>query len=172
MKLVPVLKTERLVLRGINESDTDFIVDLRENPEIYRFFTSPHKISREEHLFWFQKSYLKDFNRIEWIGIDGMKIPVGIFGIRRSTKISIDAEISYILSPNEYGKGYASEAVTRLIEYCRVEWDTEVLTAEIHINNYKSLRFIQRMGFEEKSRDGCFMHFERQILADVETRTR
>lgn len=167
MKSVPVLKTERLVLRGINESDTDFIIGLREKPEIYRFFTSPHKISKEEHLFWFQESYLKDINRIDWIGIDSIKIPVGIFGIKRNAKTSIDAEISYILSPDEYGKGYASEAVMRLIEYCKVEWNTKVLTAEIHIDNFESLRFAQRMGFEEKSIDGLFMHFEMQVALNM-----
>ena len=34
MKSAPVLKTERLLLHGIEEDDAEYIAELRSNPEI------------------------------------------------------------------------------------------------------------------------------------------
>ena len=42
---VETISTERLLLRGIDESDTAEIVKWRSNPEAYKYFKDPHEIT-------------------------------------------------------------------------------------------------------------------------------
>lgn len=163
MKAVPVLQTARLIMRGIDEEDTGCIVKLRSDPNVYKYFISAHKITEDEHLKWYKNNYLNDSNRIDWIAFDAQKNVVGIFGIKRDTKDSKEAEVSYILSPQQYGKGYASEAVTRLIQFCKEEWQCNSVTAEVHEDNVDSIRFAEKLGFICERQEGRFVHYKKSV---------
>ena len=161
MKTVPVLKTARLTMRGIAEEDTNAIVVMRSNPDVYRFFVSPHQISEEEHLNWYRNGYLFDKNRIDWIAFDTTNNLIGVFGVKRENENSLEAEISYILAPEQYGKGFAAEAINRLMQFCKEEWNCTSVIAEIHNDNMDSIRFVERLGFvEEKPK---FIIFRKEI---------
>ncbi len=162
-KTVPVLFSKRLSLREITERDTDFIVSLRSNPDVYRFFIFPHQVTKEEHIKWYFDSYLYNENRLDWIAFSETGKAVGIFGVKRENKSASDAEVSYILSPDDYGKGYASEAIERLIDFCKSEWKCNIVSAEIHQDNMKSIRFAEQLRFKKISQNGNFFRFERQI---------
>ena len=161
MKTVPILKTARLTMRGIAEEDTNAIVVMRSNPDVYRFFVSPHQITEEEHLNWFRNSYLFNKSRIDWIAFDTANNLVGVFGVKRENENSLEAEVSYMLAPEQYGKGFAAEAVNRLIQFCKEEWNCTSVIAEIHNDNLDSIRFAERLGFiEEKPK---FIIFRKEI---------
>lgn len=161
MKTVPVLKTARLYLRGIAEEDTHAIVALRSDPNVYKFFVLPHQITDKEHLTWYKNNYLYNDNRIDWIAFDTTDNLVGVFGVKRETKDSKEAEVSYILSPEQYGKGYAAEAVLQLIQFCKNEWNCDSVIAEVHNENVVSIRFAERLGFvEEKPK---FIIFRKEL---------
>lgn len=154
----PELRTERLVLRDMEENDTSFIVGLRSNPQVYKYFVSPHKITEDEHLSWYQKKYIFDNNRFDWIGVyDEMSI--GVFGAKRDGSKSSEAEVSYILSPTQYGKGFASEAIQRIILFCSEEWNCNRVIAEIHKDNIQSIKFIKKLGFVENRESYDFIQF-------------
>ena len=145
-KEVPRLETERLFLDDITEEDTDLIVKWRSDPLVYRFFADPHRLTAEEHLNWYQNSYIFNTDRFDYMARvrDTGKEAV-IFGIKRIDDIS--AEVSYILAPEEQGKGYASEAVARLLSFISVEWHCRRALAEIHKDNLRSLMFAEKSGF-------------------------
>ena len=161
MKTVPVLKTARLTMRGIAEEDTNAIVVMRSNPDVYRFFVSPHQITEEEHLNWYRNSYLFNKNRIDWIAFDTTNNLIGVFGVKRENENSIEAEISYILAPEQYGKGFAAEAINRLMQFCKEEWNCTSVIAEIHNDNMDSIRFAERLGFVEEKPN--FIIFRKEI---------
>lgn len=163
MKTAPVLKTARLLLHGITEEDTDLIVVLRSTSEVFRFFVSSHKITKAEHIKWFQDSYLKNENRIDWVASDSGGVSVGVFGVKREDKYAKEAEVSYILLPERYGQGYASEAVNRLIEFCQIEWKCDCITAEIHEQNITSIRFAEKLGFKREEKRGRFFRYKREL---------
>ena len=161
MKTVPVLKTARLTMRGIAEEDTNAIVVMRSNPDVYRFFVSSHQITEEEHLNWYRNSYLFNKNRIDWIAFDTANNLIGVFGVKRENENSLEAEISYILAPEQYGKGFAAEAINRLMQFCKEEWNCTSVIAEIHNDNMDSIRFVEKLGFaEEKPK---FIIFRKEI---------
>lgn len=61
------IRIKRLFLREIRDDDTDFIVELRSDPEVYRYFKHPHRLTAEEHEEWYRKVYLQNENIIHWI---------------------------------------------------------------------------------------------------------
>lgn len=158
----PDLLTKRLVLRDIRDSDAAFVVSLRSDPEVYRYFVSPHEISLKEHLEWFHKYYIYNCNRFDWIAMYG-QTPIGIFGVKRNESFSEVAEVSYILAKEHCKKGFASEAVCRLIRFCNEEWGCRQIIAEIHKENTRSIDFIKKMGFAEKETSGKFICFSKLI---------
>ena len=162
MKSVPILKTQRLILREIREEDTDYIVGLRSNPEVYQYFLFPHRLTRDEHLSWFKNYYILDNNRIDWVAYNTDDKPIGVFGVKRDSEESGVAEISYILSPEEYGKGYASEAVKCLETFCKEEWKVNRIIAEINKNNSASIKLAVKLGLVEVAGQNNFLHFEKK----------
>ena len=162
MKSAPVLKTERLLLRGIEEDDAEYIAELRSNPEIYRYFLKPRKLTAAEHLEWYRNSYRKDHHRIDWIAVNSKGISIGIFGVKRERSGAKEAEVSYMLSPSYYKKGYAREAVERMIEFCRTEWRVVDIIADVHVENTDSQYFADMIGFRKHSQKGNFIHYKRK----------
>ena len=104
-----IIQTERLILRGINETDAIKIVEWRSDPEVYRFFKSPHKITVREHVAWYNNSYLPNENRFDWMCIEqssGKRI--GVFGLVRDEDL---CEVNYLLASEAQHKGFAAPAV-------------------------------------------------------------
>lgn len=159
----PELYTERLRLSDMTDKDALSIVEWRSNPDVYRFFVSPHELTLEEHLNWFRNRYVYDTNRFDWVAFDKDEEAIGVFGAKRNDEISGKVEISYILSPKYYGKGYASEAVERVILFCKENWNCRKVIAEIHRDNVDSIKFITRLGFSKESCDGNFIIYSRTL---------
>ena len=154
-KNVAELESERLILRGITEDDAPEIVEWRSDPEAYKFFRSPHRITMDEHLSWYRNNYLSNNNRFDWICVDkssGRKI--GVFGAVRDGKT---AEVNYLLAPYAQHKGYALEAVKMVIEYVRSELHIKRVAAEIHRDNAPSIALAERTGFTLESESGDFL---------------
>ena len=64
------IKTDRLWLRQIDETDAEAIVSLRQDEKVYRYFKNPVKITAEGHRDWYRDGYCNNDNRIDWIAVD------------------------------------------------------------------------------------------------------
>lgn len=144
-KILDIIETERLMLRGIDEADAETIVLLRSAPDVYKFFKSPHQITIEEHLNWYRNRYLLDDNRFDWVCIEKQSGErIGVFGLNRDADI---AEINYLLAPDAQHKGYALEAIRRLVDYASKNLGSKQVVAEIHKENKPSIVLIEKLGF-------------------------
>ncbi|MBQ1172508.1 MAG: GNAT family N-acetyltransferase [Lachnospiraceae bacterium] len=161
-KKVPTIKTQRLILRGITEDDADFIVKLRINPDIYKYFLHPHAISRDEHIEWYKSIYLKDDTRLNWVVLLEDN-PIGIFGLSGVKNKCGEAELGYILSNEYYGNGYASEALEAIKNWSKENWKCETLIAEIHKENELSIKFVLKNGFILEKENGKFSIYRIKI---------
>ena len=155
--------SDRLSYREITLDDASVIVEWRSDPSVYKYFTQPHKVTVEEHINWFQNSYKSNDNRIDFMALNSEGRPVGIFGIRRDSDHSLEAEVSYILGPDFYGQGYCTEGVKWLMDYCRQIWKCTKVTAEIHKDNIRSVNLVKRLGFEQQETNGEFVIYGKQI---------
>ena len=161
VKKTDTLRTERLTLRGIDETDTAEIVHLRAEPSVFRFFKSPHQITPAEHINWYSQKYLYDDSRFDWICIEnasGKKI--GVFGL---VKDEDTAEVNYLLAKESQHNGYAAEAVTELMRYAADHWHCSRIIAEIHEDNQPSIGLAERLGFRLISYHKPFAIYEIEV---------
>ena len=61
-------------------------------------------------------------------------------------------EIGFILRSNQWGKGYASEAMTAFLTHVFAARDIDRVTADVDPRNEGSLRLLQKHGFIETGR--------------------
>lgn len=151
------IQTGRLIFRGIDETDTEKIVNWRSDPEVYKYFKSPHKITIEEHKHWYRNSYLCNEDRFDWICIEkttGNKI--GVFGLVKKNNI---AEVNYLLSPEAQHKGYATEGIMQLVQYAAKTWGVKQVIAEIHKENVPSIAAVKKLGFTMLSNREIFVSY-------------
>lgn len=72
---------------------------------------------------------------IGWCGVGGLEYNYS------------DREIYYLIGRDYWNKGYASEAVSALIDYCFNTIGLERIAAKVDTNNFASKRIIDKMGF-------------------------
>ena len=154
------LKTERLILREIRESDAEQIVEWRSNPAVYPYFKSPHALTKEEHLRWYRGVYLPDANRLDWLCMEAdTEKAVGVFGLRKAAETPGSVEVSYLTAPEQQRKGYAAEAIRALVRYAAEAWGARTITAEIRTDNVPSVRLAEKLGFAFQKEEGLFSLF-------------
>ena len=153
------LYTERLILKEISIEDTDFIVDCRSKPEVYRYFLNPHCITKEEHINWFTNNYSSDDNRVDFIVKEKeSQKSIGIFGIKYDSE-SKDLELNYLLMDEYQHKGYAKEALEAITSFGVNNYDCKRLIATVHEENKPSRKFIEDKGYKPLFKDGKFIYY-------------
>ena len=58
-----------------------------------------------------------------------------------------NTEVSYMLMPEHWGKGYATETVTAIVYYCRDTLGLKQIVSETQSANERSCRLLERLGF-------------------------
>lgn len=71
------------------------------------------------------------------------KISNVVYGVFKS------AILGYSIDSEEEGKGYMTEAVNLLIQYCKEELDLHRIEASVLVDNYKSKKVLLKCGFNE-----------------------
>ncbi|GAB6120820.1 GNAT family N-acetyltransferase [Dysgonomonas termitidis] len=81
---------------------------------------------------------------------------VGLVGFKDTDSINKKVEIGYWLSQYAQGKGIMLHSVRKLIEYAFTEMDINRIQIKVAINNHKSRRIPEKLGFQSEGieRDG------------------
>lgn len=134
---------------------------IRSDPEVYRYFKHPHRLTVEEHEKWYREIYLQDDNMIHWIcEKDGVSI--GVFAVVRMP--GSEAELSYLVAEKYQRNGYAKEALKAIILWIMREWQSERIFAEIHQDNAASKTFIKSLGFYETNGEQNFLKYIKDFV--------
>ncbi len=145
-----VMETERLLLRQMNMNDLDFIASLLSNPLAMKYF--PKLYSRKEaaqgierHMFRY-----KIQGHSAWLLIDKkLDIPVGQLGlVMQSVERKAEPEIGYILHPDFWHKGYATEAGIACRNYAFEELNYPYVISLIRPVNLPSQAVARRLGMD------------------------
>lgn len=155
------MESERLFFKEIDLTDTEFIVNIRSNPQVYQYFIHPHRVTTEEHVHWFRNSYLTNQYRTDYIAVEkNASVPIGVFGLIISGDV---AEINYIIREESQRKGFASEGINYLLSYAHDKLSCMRGMAEIHEENIPSLSLAKKLGFSEVGKDGKIIRFEKRL---------
>ena len=152
------IKTDRLWLRQIDETDAEAIVDIRSDKNVYKYFLNPVKISIDDHRRWYNEQYKNDDNRIDWIAVDDKSGDfIGIYGAKMVERNT--AEVSYITKPDKQGCGYAKEAVEAIIRWCVDYWGVNSAIVTINKGNKRSISFARHLEFRDCEEIACNRDF-------------
>lgn len=148
--------SDRLRFRSITIEDSEDIVRWRSNHEIIRYFKNNKSITLEEHLEWYA-NYILQTNRYDFVLEDRFNHKkIGFVALINIDIENLSCEINYTIGEVSYrGKGFAKEAILRLIRFSKDTFNLKNFFAEIHHENISSIELVQSLGFVKK-RDGEF----------------
>ena len=136
-----ILETDRLILRRYNESDFDDLYEYLSDEDVVRY--EPYKpMSREEvrsSLDW--RISTEEMTAVE-LKTSGKMIGNIYLGKRDYESL----EIGYVFNKSYWGKGYAVESCSALIDRC-FRNGTHRIFAECDPDNPNSWKLLERLGF-------------------------
>jgi ribosomal-protein-alanine N-acetyltransferase len=150
----PVIKTERLTLRKIEESDSDVILFLRSDKSINKFINRPENrrtknISDAIKHIRKLNADTKNNKSFAWgITVNDNPEIIGTICLWNFSKDYKTAEVGYDLNPNFQKKGIMSESLKSVVNFGFIELYIERIEAFTHIQNEKSKNLLVKNGFK------------------------
>jgi [ribosomal protein S5]-alanine N-acetyltransferase len=150
----PVLETERLILRHIDNEDVGSIFALRSNPETMQFIPRDlQKTTQDalEHIGQIEETIQKN-EGINWaITFKNNPKMIGIIGFYRIKPENHRSELGYMLLPEFHGKGVITEAILEVLKYGFNVLCFNSIEAIIDPENFASERVLQKNGFVKEA---------------------
>lgn len=143
-----MIQTQRLGLRLLEQGDINYLAELHGDSDVRKFFPDgtqdreQTKARMNDFISFYKKNGLPCFmifelDSGEFVGRAG-------FGLAESG----ETEVGYVLHKKFWGKGYASEAMTALLEWAKKNIDQDYIIAYAPIDHLASLRVMQKCGME------------------------
>lgn len=151
---IPTLETGRLIMRKILPSDCADMYDYSSRSETSRYLLwSPHESPRytKKYLSFIQSAYRNEtFYDFALVDKETGKM-IGTCGFTSFDLQNNSAEIGYVLHPDFWGKGFAKEAVMRLMTFGFAELRLHRMTAKIMTQNAASKRVAEKCGMRHEA---------------------
>jgi RimJ/RimL family protein N-acetyltransferase len=157
------LKTEHLILRPINIKDANAIFKYRSDKLTNQYQGwIPNNI---DDVYEFIKKTAKDFNIADsWFQMvlinKETNVLIGDIGIHFLDKENKQVEIGCTIAKDQQGKGYATEALRKVIDYLFSILNKHRVIGSVDPNNVQSIKMLERLGFRKEA------HFKESILAN------
>ena len=150
------MRTERLLLRPLEMSDSDAYLDIFSDAETLLYWSREPITSIVEAESLVQQD-------IEWstsddciclgVALADSNLLIGKITLFQLSKQNRRAEIGYVLDRQQWGKGYMTEALGWLLAHAFDEMKLHRLEADTDPDNLPSLALLEKFGF---SREGLF----------------
>jgi len=142
---IPVLETERLVMRAPRLADAKAVSTLaadRRIAENTARIPHPYRLSDAENFIYAAN---KPGGECVYLMTLRDKTVIGACGIAQQDGAP---EIGYWLGVEHWGKGYATEAVHALVDYAFTDLGHSALNAGARVTNPASRRVLEKCGFQ------------------------
>jgi len=136
-------------IRKANFSDVEFLWYLRNQPDVYRYFKKPKRVSWEEHIKWIVPIILRMHKKNIFI-IENDSLPIG--QIRFDYDKEKRAQMSISLLKEFRGKGIATQSFKKAIKILKKEKKIRTFFAEVHKDNTFSQKFFENLNFKLTSK--------------------
>lgn len=141
---IPVLETERLMLRAPHLEDANWVAALANDKRIAentRRIPHPYTCAHAQ-------DFITSLDTGEVAFLIALRDETIIGACGLTTQDDATPEISYWLGISFWGKGYATEAVRALIDFAFTELNHESLQAGARVTNPASRRILEKCGFQ------------------------
>lgn len=156
-------ETERLRIRRFRREDAVAFAAYRMDPEVARYQSWSDYTLEEAELFCAEMASCDPGVPGEWFQF-ALADPetnwlVGDVGVR----FTEPAELGFTLARDRWGGGYAAEAVGAVIDRVRSRHGVGEVVALAHPRNSRSIRLLERLGFERAGEHGGDLRFVSQV---------
>ncbi|BCJ56325.1 N-acetyltransferase [Actinoplanes sp. NBRC 14428] len=144
------ITTGRLVLRRFRLEDAAALAAYRTDPAVARYqsWTSPYSLDKARYAV--QTMVAADPGQPGWfqyaVEHGTEQVLIGDVGVNLADNLR-QAEIGYTLAPRWQGHGYATEAVSAILDRLFGERGLHKVSAECDARNTASARLLERLGF-------------------------
>ena len=151
-----VLETDRLILRWLSTNDTEFILELLNEPSFLRFIGDKGVRTLEDARGYILNGPVAMYHRLGFglylteLKEDGA--PIGMCGLIKRDGLE-DVDIGFAFLPRFWSKGYAYEAASAVMAYGKDVLGIERIVAITSLDNDASGKLLEKLG----------MRFERTI---------
>jgi len=152
---VPVMETNRLLLREQILTDAQSLFELRTNQEVMRYIDRirPETIAESEEMIrMIQEKFSTGANLVWAIALkeypDRM---IGNLGYWRTDLANHRAELGYILHPEYWRQGILTEALSKVIDFGFNQLNLHSICANINPGNDASRQLLIKRGFVKEA---------------------
>ena len=150
---LPVITTERLVLRWVSENDVDSLYEVFSDPQVMRYWSSAPFTSREAAVKLQREIAAGNEGNtmIKW----GLALRDSDHLIGTTTLFNLNlengrAELGYAMGRAHWGKGYMNEALRALVSHAFEVMELRRLEADVDPRNTASIHTLERLGFQKE----------------------
>lgn len=158
--MIEQIYTKRLYLRKMKMADAHSLFKIWSDPEVTKYmniinFTHEEQAKEMIELFdQFAEEHMAI--RLTIIEKESNEI-IGSCGFNSFDVKSATAEIGYDLAKAYWGKGYAPESISALIDYAFTTLDINRIEAKIEPGNINSIKVVKKLNF---TFEGTFQEYE------------
>ena len=152
MSACPTLETENLILRPFKDDDVDDYFGVLDSPEVRRWLHIPESMDRSDA--WQQMAWFVGQWELRGTGHWALEEKksgqfVGRAGLHRPERHDWPGvEVGWLLHPDYWGRGYATEAGAAAVRYGFEDLQVDKLFSCILPENHRSQAVAKRLGFE------------------------
>ena len=145
---IPVLRTERLLLRGFREADFDAYAALVGDADVTRYLGDGRALGRDDA--WRQMAMFAGHWVLRGFGVWAVEERATGAFVGRIGCFEPEGwpafEIAYTLSPTVWGRGYAAEGARAALQWAHDTLGRRGVTSVIRPENARSIRVAERLG--------------------------
>lgn len=149
-----IIETERIVLREFEFSDEKDLFEMDSDPEVHLYIENdPVKsIDQIRHVIEMVQKQYKENGIARWAVVDKeTKECLGWSGLKYFKEPLNNHtdfyELGYRFKKKHWGKGYATESSTAVLNYGFKNLNVDSIYAITHPNNLKSKKVLNKLGF-------------------------
>lgn len=163
-----ILDTKRFSLHEMTLEDLDGIYGVYDDPEVSKYAGAPY-YDREKALEYI-KNYIEIQYRFYEYGIWLVKDKksgeiIGRAGLTGRAGYE-DAELGYVFAKRVWGRGYATEVISGILEYAKNELFLDKVNAFVIPENVVSVHILNKFGFKDMGK--VILHDEEHIFMQLD----
>jgi len=147
---VPILETDRLVLRRLTLDDSAFILRLLNDPSFVQHLGDRSVRSLADAKQYILSGPIANYDRHGYGGflveLKETHLPLGLCGLITRDTVD-DVELRFAFVPESCSKGYAFESASAMLEYARSRLGLKRVVAITSQENVASINLLVKLGF-------------------------
>ncbi|MEW6343966.1 MAG: GNAT family N-acetyltransferase [Paraburkholderia sp.] len=148
---LPTFDTPRLLLRPRSMAEFDACLAMDRDPQVTQYVVGPwHDPQAHERFLTerIQRSFGPGFGYWSIFAKDAPASFLGWILLIPADGVGPDIEIGWRLNRAAWGRGYATEAATPILEYAFTQMRLQQVIADIHPQNIGSVRVAEKLGLK------------------------